>query len=82
MKRLFVCILGTFYSVLTVFGFSFAHNATPTNAKEITINEIRQNTPLYLEHSSANPLGMMQSWHYSHESHSSHVSHYSHYSGR
>jgi hypothetical protein len=91
MKRLWVCVLGTFYWLLTLSGLSFATHNTPIDSRAVSISNITQDTPLYLEHSEAihsNPVDVMQSWHYSHsshyshESHYSHQSHYSHYSSR
>ena len=83
MKRLWVCVLGAFYWLLTISGLSFATHNTPINSHAVSISKVTQNTPLYLEHSGvihSNPLDAMQSWHYSHASHSSHESHYSHQS--
>ncbi len=81
MRRLLIWLAGALYVVLTISTFSFTHHATP-EPKIAKISNVKQNTPLYLEHSGiihSNPLGVMQASHFSHESHHSH---YSHYSGR
>lgn len=91
MKRLCVWLVGALYGLLAISGLSFAHHAIPTESKVAKISNVNQNTPLYLEHSSAissNPADIIQSQHYSHSSHyshyshESHQSHYSHYSSR
>lgn len=87
MKSLLKRIALGLVTIVSVFGI----NIGTSNASFISDgSNIKENTPLYLEHASSivsqsqgsNTLVAWHTSHYSHGSHGSHESHASHYSSR
>ena len=91
MKKLISKINSVILGALAVFGIStsgyaainqFIDDSTSKNDSKIIINDINEQSPLYLYHADQiiYDEGQLLTWHYSHSSHQSHVSHQSHYS--
>ena len=98
MKKLIGKINSVILGTLAVLGISTSGHAainqsiddsTSQNDSKIIINDINEQSPLYLYHADQiiYDEGELLTWHYSHQSHGSHQSHvshqshYSHYSG-
>lgn len=67
-------------SLLSILGINVSSSIASVHTNNI---QIKENTPLYLEHGStildqSQEKTNILAWHYSHSSHGSHGSHYSH----
>lgn len=87
MKNLFSKVMAVVAGATTFFGISVNNvmaMASPPTSQPVSITEITNNSPLYLEHGKSIAGSMLaydDDGHYSHSSHSSHRSHSSHESG-